>query len=291
MKMIVVQNPAGISIPVGGIAFWYGIAADVPSGWSIYTDANGRFVMGASVDGDLEVTGGNATHVHSNTGLQNSGHGHSASHAAANYTSSGTAQCNVGGYTQAQNGHYHEGKSASVAAESHPHTLADTGAASLLPLYVRLYLIESGGIPLPVKSVIMWDGDLATIPNGWHLCDGSTYDSIATPDLRAHFIYGAAADEDVGDVGGDTTHDHTNSNSQSVVSGSHSWSASYTSPSNTETHQISGGALSLASPTHRHDWGGSLGHSTPHEHTVGNTVADGDVTPEYVKLYFIMRTQ
>ncbi|RXV71067.1 hypothetical protein D1006_00880 [Burkholderia stabilis] len=40
---------------------------------------------------------------------------------------------------------------------------------------------------LPAGAIIMWNGDIAFIPNGWVLCDGSN----GTPNLRDRFIVGA----------------------------------------------------------------------------------------------------
>jgi hypothetical protein len=51
----------------------------------------------------------------------------------------------------------------------------------------KQYLVPTGGI-------IMWSGSIASVPTGWHLCDGTN----GTPDLRNRFI--VAADADVGGV-------------------------------------------------------------------------------------------
>ena len=40
--------------------------------------------------------------------------------------------------------------------------------------------------------ITLWSGLISTIPNGWHLCDGSN----GTPDLRNKFIVGASVDVD-----------------------------------------------------------------------------------------------
>lgn len=68
---------------------------------------------------------------------------------------------------------------------------------------------------MPYGSIVLWYGSIATIPTGWHLCNGSD----GTPDLRNRFI--VCADADVGGVakttifgaalqtGGNTTHAHS----------------------------------------------------------------------------------
>lgn len=43
---------------------------------------------------------------------------------------------------------------------------------------------------VPVGTIVMWKGTVATIPTGWTLCNGSN----GTPDLRNRFIVGANAD-------------------------------------------------------------------------------------------------
>lgn len=45
---------------------------------------------------------------------------------------------------------------------------------------------------LPAGMIIMWHGNIASIPTGWHLCDGTN----STPDLRNKFIVAANADID-----------------------------------------------------------------------------------------------
>jgi microcystin-dependent protein len=42
---------------------------------------------------------------------------------------------------------------------------------------------------IPVGGIIMWSGTTGTsLPSNWKLCDGSTYNSITTPDLRGRFV-------------------------------------------------------------------------------------------------------
>ena len=56
---------------------------------------------------------------------------------------------------------------------------------------------------IPSGLIFMWYGSLASIPNGWKLCDGTN----GTPDLRDKFIIGAATtvgynNQNVGNIGG-----------------------------------------------------------------------------------------
>jgi len=56
-------------------------------------------------------------------------------------------------------------------------------------------LSNQGSGNLPSGSVILWSGFIASIPNGFALCDGNN----GTPDLRTRFVVGAGSD-----VGGHT---------------------------------------------------------------------------------------
>lgn len=51
---------------------------------------------------------------------------------------------------------------------------------------------------------MLWHGSIATIPSGWHLCDGTA----GTIDLRDRFIYGAGALKAPGVTGGNVLHKH-----------------------------------------------------------------------------------
>jgi microcystin-dependent protein len=44
---------------------------------------------------------------------------------------------------------------------------------------------------VPIGGIIMWSGTNQTLPTNWSLCDGGTYNSYTTPDLRGRFIMGA----------------------------------------------------------------------------------------------------
>lgn len=41
---------------------------------------------------------------------------------------------------------------------------------------------------LPIGTIIMWGGALASIPFGWGLCNGGVYNGIATPNLSDRFV-------------------------------------------------------------------------------------------------------
>jgi len=55
---------------------------------------------------------------------------------------------------------------------------------------------------IPIGSIVMWSGSIASIPTEWVLCNGLN----GTPDLRDKFILGAGSSYSVGANGGESTH-------------------------------------------------------------------------------------
>lgn len=85
---------------------------------------------------------------------------------------------------------------------------------------------------MPIGGIIMWSGSVATVPEKWHLCDGTN----GTPDLRNRFIVGA----------GNDTGNHTPNGVGGVGAG-------FYKPGNSggeEMHQL----LINEMPTHQHDF-------------------------------------
>jgi len=57
----------------------------------------------------------------------------------------------------------------------------------------------------------MWSGSISSIPQGWALCDGRTYNApdgtlVTTPDLRDRFIVSAGDEYSVVATGGEKYH-------------------------------------------------------------------------------------
>jgi hypothetical protein len=44
---------------------------------------------------------------------------------------------------------------------------------------------------IPIGGIIMWSGMGVSLPSNWKLCDGTTYGSITTPDLRSKAVIGS----------------------------------------------------------------------------------------------------
>lgn len=64
-------------------------------------------------------------------------------------------------------------------------------------------------IPAPVKGmIILWYGSESSVPSGWKICDGNTYNGVKTPNLKGKFVVGAnPSDSDFtqGKTGGEKT--------------------------------------------------------------------------------------
>ena len=95
---------------------------------------------------------------------------------------------------------------------------------------------------LPSGLVMLWSGQIVDIPDGWALCDGSTYNksdgsgTIISPDLRNRFIVGAGNEYNVDNLGGEKEHTLTISE---LPSHKHSDGTLYTSSSGYHSHSAS----------------------------------------------------
>ena len=103
-------------------------------------------------------------------------------------------------------------------------TLNTVGNASSATNYNYLVRESNGNVtkqvnaaPIPQGGIIMWSGAVQSLPSGWNLCNGQTYNSVVTPDLRNKFI--VASNNTTGtptttisgsavSTGGNTNHDH-----------------------------------------------------------------------------------
>lgn len=139
----------------------------------------------------------------------------------------------------------------------------------------------------PIGAIVAFYRAAAFIPAGWHICDGGTYDTYVTPDLRGMFIYGASVDGDVGDDGGAETHTHTNSSTGS--DGGHDHTASGTTGTPSATTSADSGGTTVAYSSHTHTFSMTTSSAGSHSHTVATT-GTGSSLPPYVKLYWITRT-
>ena len=77
----------------------------------------------------------------------------------------------------------------------------DNVARGLAAHALSVAVAGGGGSGVPNGAIIMWSGTVATIPDGFSLCDGSN----GTPDLRNRFVIGAGSNYAVGATGGGST--------------------------------------------------------------------------------------
>ena len=138
---------AGLS--VGTIVVWY-ISDTIPDDWQLCDGTNGTpdlrgsFPMGASIDGDLGVSGGATTHGHTNPATVTTGGTHSHSGASISSGTGGTILVVSGtGDSCASSGHTHS-YSSNIGDDStghSNHTLSAPADANNLPPHIKLYYI------------------------------------------------------------------------------------------------------------------------------------------------------
>jgi hypothetical protein len=144
--------------------------------------------------------------------------------------------------------------------------------------------------------IVMWSGEIATIPTGYALCDGTN----DTPNLTDRFIMSAGSTYTPGDTGGsantvNVSHNHTVSGATSS-SGAHTHAIQQSGRENGEPRK----SLRISSSTDGYSFAGNAGNyiSTEGAHThtwSGTTTTKGESgagknIPPYYALAFIMKT-
>ena len=130
---------------------------------------------------------------------------------------------------------------------------------------------------LPIGSIIIWSGTVASIPTGWQFCDGTN----GTPDLRDRFVVGARQDSggvsmtnvsgSLTKIGGEAKHTLTIAEMPSHTHSYRWWIAWYFSGS---TELAAKGSYNDNAQT------SSVGGGQPH-----------NILPPYYALCFIMKIQ
>jgi hypothetical protein len=294
--MIVIQNPSsGYVVEAGSIILWYGTAANLPSNWSVYSDLSGVMAKGANSVG--ASPGGALTHVHANQSTTGTGGSHEHTNAALGAfatSSSGTANKGTGSWDSvAAHSHYVSITSSFGSAAGHTHGLGNTNSASSLPPYKRLYFIQCDDrSSIPVGGIIMFKESYSSRPDGFNLCNGGSYNSVTTPDLRDKFIYGAEDESDVGLTGGAETHSHGQPNTDADGEHAHGASGVTSGVSGTtvKLYQLGAGTRDSVAKSHSHSWSNTCTADPDHSHTIPNT-GSTSILPPFVKYYFLMRTQ
>jgi microcystin-dependent protein len=125
------------------------------------------------------------------------------------------------------------------------------------------YAMTAGSGGIPKGGIIMWSGSIATIPEGWALCDGQDKTAsdgiiVKTPDLRDRFIVGARQDSGTSartNISGSLTQVGGND----VLSGNTGNHILTTAEMPIHTHIQTAHTHDITDPTHRHSTGGEGG--------------------------------
>ncbi|MHA1109708.1 MAG: hypothetical protein ACTSRE_01295 [Promethearchaeota archaeon] len=297
----------GTYVPAGIIGMWANPLSEVPSGWTLCDGTGGtpnttdRFVYNTDGVEDPGSTGGASNHSHGYDVVPYHDHGATSTTAASHNHLYGRATSGVGVVTGGSGPglQYGSQTGTSTSAPAHSHGVSTAGTSGcetdeikdLSPPYTTLGFIkkETHDPTIPVGLIVMWTGDVADIPTGWALCNGSEN----TPDLREKFILGTTS-LDPGEIGGNQTHSHnyidiplhSHSTSVRVFSHSHGVYAYPVGFSPFLGPDVGVGSISLTST-----------ESSAHTHTmsaVGQSVCtteEADHLPSYTAVAFIMNTQ
>lgn len=139
------------NLPIGTIIAWENAA--IPSGWAVCDGQDGRpnligkFVRGASSDGQVRATGGAENHSHTNPGTaKRATHNHGGSKSLSIGSGSGSTSGTVGsGDNSATPGHGHGSGSAGISisdAGAHSHTVPGTSTVGHVPPYITRVFIQ-----------------------------------------------------------------------------------------------------------------------------------------------------
>jgi microcystin-dependent protein len=209
-------------LPLGIIVLWTGVVASIPSGWALCDgttltpDLTSSFVLGVSNGENPGLTGGSLLHNHTynqvpyHTHVLNaSGEHEHTVQVTVNFASSTSY------FPQVEHVISPTARSTAIAG-SHTHTIPNDGVSSpetdddgsfntLPPYYEVAFIMKVLPVPIIPKGIIfMWTGTLASIPAGWHPCNGTG----STPDLANQFVRGVGPAADPGSKGGFSSHNH-----------------------------------------------------------------------------------
>ncbi len=144
----------------------------------------------------------------------------------------------------------------------------------------------------PIGGIIMWSGAVADIPDGWALCNGSTVNGHATPDLRGRFVAGAGGSYAVAYTNGA---DSVTLTTAQLPAHGHGFQDAYYIESYAPSHKPSGGGSDHLSSKIT----GSQGtdHDNNYIYWRSNTTANAgggsahENRPAFYALCFIMRVK
>jgi hypothetical protein len=157
--------------------------------------------------------------------------------------------------------------------------------------YTAQQIMDAG---TPAGVIAIWSGTEASIPSGWHLCDGSS----GTPNLRDKFIVGAGSNYVKGETGGA----NTCTTSATITVAGHALTAAETAlhshggftdnyPTTSYNSSATGSATTIAnSAPNVGRYTGYAGSGSSHDHTASFTgTSNQDKRPPFMARCYIMR--
>lgn len=316
-----IQATVDAVVTSGIICFWGSALSEIPANWDVCDgdvgrpNLSGKFLRGISTNStDPGTTGGNDNHTH--TIESNSDHNHTHSSDSHTHSTGNNAwthdhntnrEAGTNDYpSQTDSGHSHN--HGSLTGGSHQHTIGNAGShnshvienGSTLPAYKETVPIFSSDTDFRGGCVCLWAETIASIPEGWGLCDGSS----GTPDYRERFLRCTISEP--GSIGGGS-HTHTEDGNDGSHNG-HSWSSTgghdhSVSSAGAHTHTTSivqrvnntsdRGSTNSSGGSHTH---GNVSSVSDHNHDTNSDGShnhepwsDETIEPEHYEIVFIMK--
>ena len=249
-----------------------------PANWSNVTELSGRFMKGANTNADADLT----TNTGSTTNSHNITHTHTTNtHThAQSYTNSSNmpglqSQAVTDTFGHKIHNHLCTFAAGTQAINQNTDTLSPS--ETVQPAYAILQLVKMGASGIKVAGIIgLWLGTVASIPNGWIVCDGTN----GTKDLRDKFI---KVGDPAGANGGSNTHTHAAQSHSHTGNGAHTHTA--TGAQQTQVANSAGtGTQIVANHTHSFTTNGA----TANYNAANTTANSSDNQPEYRTVAYIV---
>jgi hypothetical protein len=284
LEVIWIQsNGTPTQIPAGALTFWH--AADAPPGWSVYTDSQGRYLRGATAGGDGgSIPAGSASHAHVGSHSHTTTHFHTAKTSGA-ASSTGFLNDSALEVDAATTSHNHQVTLGTTVSGSTSSDNANAIAHARDPLWLKTRVVQPpSSVDPPPQIIAIWLGNLASIPEGWALCDGTN----GTPNLLGtRLIRGAETNGDVGTTGGVASHSHTATTHSHTGPGSHTHNKSFGSASaTTKIRNLAGSADHALTHSSGHNNTSSVG-SIGTTGSIAPTIGSTDNMPPFTQVAFI----
>lgn len=221
---VIFVRSLGNAQPAAGIVFLTN-QATIPDGWQNSdgsagsTDLRNTYLKGAGTGADAGGTGGTTTDSHDIT------HSHSTTthtHIAANSGGQSGGDTRDGNVSQPwdkiRTNHVHSVSLDADTQDINQNTDTLVTSETVEPAYTKLMALHNkAGARIFVGMIAMWLETIATIPQGWKLCDGSG----GTPEMRERYLKIANNSGEIEDTGGSNTHTHAAQAHSHTSNGSH----------------------------------------------------------------------